>query len=210
MSVHEDLLVSDFHECFAQMRHYDDGFRDVVKFGFEGVFAVITGYAFLAGKYGFADWAGVGLALLTLLATLMGSLLVIWLARNRVYYAHVCRYVNEIRSAYISAVPGGVSNKAGMYVNYARPLIFNPASTQTLQVYFLSLSTALLFAGFVGTCSIVHAVGHGSKPTVNWCWVILTFLLFSAIEVGGVLIYWAHKEKRMNAQRSASSGKSGA
>jgi hypothetical protein len=94
MNIHEELLASDFHECFAQMRHYDNGFQEMVKFGFQGVLAVVAAYAFLAEKYGFADWGGVGLKLLTLLATLMGLLLVMWLARNRVYYAYVARYVS--------------------------------------------------------------------------------------------------------------------
>jgi len=199
MSVNDDLLVADFHECFEQMRHYDNGFRETVGFGFGGVLAVVTAYAALIGTYGLKSGVLSALCLLTLLASLMGVLLVMWLARNRVYYAFVCRYVIEIRGAYSACSPAGVQNKAGMYTDFSLPPILNPWSTQTLQVYFLSLCTALLFAGSLGTFMTERVVAAGGKPEPPWVAVGLAFLLFATVQVGGVLLYWAWKDTRRKA-----------
>jgi 5'(3')-deoxyribonucleotidase len=208
MDVKEELLVSDFQQCFEQMRHYDDGFRETVGFGFGGVLAVVAAYAALVGTYGLKPVVLVALGLLTLLGSLMGTLLVMWLARNRVYYAFVCRYVNEIRCAYTAGSPGGVQNKAGMYTDVSLPPILNPWSTQTLQVYFLSLCTALLFAGSLGTFLVEPAIAAGGRPEVPLTAVVLAFLLFAALEIGGVLAYWAQKDKQRKAEKAVWPSKS--
>jgi hypothetical protein len=192
MPVEEDLLVSDFHECFAQMRHYDDGSREMVKFGFEGVIAIVTAYAFLAKYLQHTKIVGAALTVLTGLGTVMGLLLVVWLTRNRAYYVIVVRYVNEVRSAYLPNAPAGVTNKAKIYTDWTRPPMFARWSTHILQIYVLSLCTALVFAGFVGTIIVVLSKSPEPEPLLRgdvWIGSPMAFFFLAVIQICWVLDY---------------------
>lgn len=203
MSVLDSLLTSDFQQCFAQMRHYDETFRHTLQFGFSGVAVVIAASAALIGQYGFTPLIGATVGLLLAVSSGNGFLLIVSLARNRVYFAFVARYVNELRGLYISQSPGGVSNKTGMYVDYKSPPIFNPGSSHSIQVYFLSACNAVLFAGMVAVLTTLHSMETGAGSMPNFGATVASFLLFMLLQCGGLLIYWWHKEQQKTADAAA-------
>lgn len=187
MNLHENLLISDFEQCFEQMRHYDDTFGRTLKFGFGGVAGVIAASAALVSQYGFTHPTKTMVGFLLLVSSIAGFLLVVSLARNRVYFAFVARYVNEIRSTYLAQAPGGVGNKAGVYTDHKSPKIFSPGSSHTIQIYFLSTCNALLLS------ATMVAFGGVVPP---WYVPILAFAGSLLLQVGWVLRYLHSKEEK--------------
>jgi len=196
MSVYEDLLVADFQQCFEQIRHYDESHKKTAEFVTTGFIAIVTAYVALVGSYGFKPLIAVACCVLTGASGTIGLLFLVWLARNRVYYVRVCRYVNEIRSAYVRHEPAETRNRTGMYTNPAFPAIVSPWSTQAIYVYFICICNALLVAAFVGTLANIQAAnGHGLRPAIPWTPVLLAFSVHTALQMAGVLLYWTRKDK---------------
>ncbi len=200
MSVHEDLLVADFQQCFEQMRHYDDAFQHILQFAFGGILVVIGACAALLEQYGLTELTRSAAGLLFAIASGAGFFLLMSLARNRVYFAFVARYVNELRGVYLAQAPGSATNKTGMYVDHRSPRIFNPASSHSFQLYFLSSCNAVLFAAAVTVVWTNLPPGEaGATSTINWVALFISFFLSLLLQVGWVLRYWSHAEKRKTA-----------
>jgi hypothetical protein len=199
MSVHENLLIADFQQCFEQMRHYDETFRVILSFGFSMTLAVEAASGTLLQHYGFTGLVMLTAGLLLITSGLAAALLIALLARNRVYFAFVARYVNEIRSAYLAEKPGGVLNTAGMYTDCRFPRILNPASTQTIQIYFLSACSSLLLSSGVAALLAARCLALGHGPRVRWGTGAVVFAVAVALEIGSLLIYWTKKGRRKRA-----------
>ncbi len=200
MSVHEELLVSDFQQCFEQIRHYDEIFHRTLQFGFGGVVAVIAASGALAGQYGLTRLITTTVGLMLLVSSVAGFLLVASLARNRVYFAFVARYVNEVRALYLAQSPGSISNKAGIYTDPGFPKIFNPFSSHSFQLYFLSSCNSFLITGGVIALLVSRALATSGSPAVNWWAGLLAFSLSMLVQIGWVLLYWCHKERQKTAE----------
>lgn len=199
MGIYEELLVADFQQCFEQMRHYDETFHRTLQFGFGGVVAVIAASAALAGQYGLTQLITTTVGLMLLVSSAAGFLLVVSLARNRVYFAFVGRYVNEVRDLYLAQSPGGISNKAGIYTDPGFPRIFNPFSSHSIQLYFLSSCNSFLVAGGVMALLVSRALATPGSPAVNWRVGLLVFTLSMLAQIGWVLLYWCRKEGQKTA-----------
>jgi hypothetical protein len=193
MSVHENLLIADFQECFQQMRHYDDTFRATLSFGFSMVLAVEAASGALVERYGFSRLVMITVGFLLITAALAVTLLVGLLARNRVYFAFVVRYVNEIRGLYLAESPGGILNRAGWHSDYRFPQVFNPASTQSIQVYFLLICSSFLLSIGITALLAGHAVAVGRRPHVGWFTGAAVLVAAVALQAGWLLVYWTKK-----------------
>jgi hypothetical protein len=104
------------------MRHYDDVFQSTVQFAYTGVVAVGGPAGTLLQVYGPKQSTVATASLILVLSWLTGVLVVMSLAKNRVYFARVARYVNEIRHLYLVDRPAGIENKARIYADYTFPL----------------------------------------------------------------------------------------
>lgn len=199
MTIYDDLLVSDFSECFEQMRHYEEAFLKRLDFGFGAIVAVIGATAFLIEHFKATPFILVLSGLLLAVSSIAGILLVWSLARNRVYFAFVARYVNEIRALYISHHPGGLANKSGIYSDHSFPKIFAPGSSQSIDIYFLAMCVALLVSGAATSLDLACRVRTGIGFRISWPIVILTFIGALGAQVALTIAYWYRKERRKNA-----------
>jgi hypothetical protein len=199
MSLHDDLLVADFSECFEQMRHYEEAFLKRLDFGFGGIVAVIGATAVLIEHFKATPFILILSGLLLVVSSIAGILLVWSLARNRVYFAFVARYVNEIRALYISHHPGGLTNKSGIYSDHSFPKIFDPGSSQSIDIYFFALCVSLLVSGAVTSLDLAYRVRAGIGLCISW--PIATLIFFGAFvaQLSLTIAYWYRKEQKKNA-----------
>ena len=195
MTVYDDLLVADLSECFAQLRQYDDNLRRTVEFGFGAVVTVLGASAWLVAQYHLTTFIATVIAILLFLSAIAGALLLMTLARNRVYFVTVARYINEIRAAYLVERPAQVANLAGMYTSYQYPRTFHPGSTHTLSIVFFSLSDALLFSLGYGALRAAISLGRNVSPTVPWSACVVIFVLTLFVENAGIFYYWSEVSK---------------
>jgi hypothetical protein len=199
MTVYDDLLVADFHDCFEQMRHYEEGFLKRLEFGFGGMLAVIGAAAFLIEHFKATAFTLGAVGLLLVVSGGVGCLLVFSLARNRVYFAFVARYVNEIRALYLSKHPEGLTNKSGMYSDHRYPKIFDPGSSQSIDIYFLAVCVSLLLGGAVTSLDLSYRVQIGTGLHINWAVAACTILGAAIAQLSLVIIYWRRKEQKKTA-----------
>jgi hypothetical protein len=199
MTIYDDLLVSDFTQCFEQMRHHEESFLKRLDFGFGGIVVVIGGCAFLIEHFHATPFILSLSALLLSISSGAGAILVFSLARNRVYFAFVARYVNEIRNLYLSQHAGGLENHSGMYSDCRYPKIFSPGSTQTIDIYFLALSISILLGGAVTCANASHRLTAGIGPAVDWTAAVLTFVGAFVGQVLLVIAYWYSAERQSDA-----------
>jgi hypothetical protein len=202
MSVYDDLLVADFSECFEQMRHYQEGFLKRLDFGFGGIVAVIAATAVLIEHFRGTALILALSGLLLLVSTFAGALLVVSLARNRVYFAFVARYVNEIRALYLSKAPGGIENKTGIYVDHTLPKMFDIASSQTIDIVFLSICVSILASGSVTCLDLSHKVRAGIEPAIRWPAAFSAFGIAFLAQLAFVMRYWGLAESSSNAHKA--------
>lgn len=200
MSVYEQLLVADFNQSCELVRHYEEGFRKMMEYSFTVTAAVVAAYAALILHFGVTPRTRTLGGLALVLTALAGIMILMSLARNRVFFTFTCRHVNAIRRVYVDRRPGGFDNKAGFYTDHRRPKIYDPASPHTLQLYFFAFFNALLFAAAVETLPIVDADAKLLTVAGNVWWGLVVVVGFFIVQVGMVLDYWAKKEKRRYAQ----------
>ncbi len=199
MDVHEDLLVADFNQCFEQMRHYDESFRRTLEFSFGLLASVIAGTAALLGQYGATVLTTELVGVLLLVSSFASLLLVVLMARNRVYFAVVARFVNEVRGLYLGRSPGGFANDSRMYCDHRFPRIFDPGSTQAIQLYFLSVCNAFLFGAAITLFHLAFDLARSRHPTLRWYEQASAVFIFLVCEFGWVISYWRRKQARRTA-----------
>jgi hypothetical protein len=116
------------------------------------------------------------------------------LAKNRVYFAKVARYVNEIRHLYLKEHPAGIANKADMFDEVTFPAILDFSSTQTFQIYLVSAFDSFLFASGIIALVAFRVAANSGEASVNWSWGILGFVASLVVELGLIFVYWYLKE----------------
>lgn len=144
------FLEADYNQCFQQMRHYDSQLFDSVKF-------LTTAYVGLIGigiglyEFGIKECRDFTVAVMAsfLVALLLGLFMYMLIIRNRIYYVHVTRYVNEIRKTFLEKKPLGFENKSRMYTNYKQPPFFNWRSSQAYLMYVIAVVNAVLFGAII-------------------------------------------------------------
>jgi hypothetical protein len=194
MSVFEDLLHSDFEQCFEQMRHYDDAFQSALQFAYTGVVAVAGASGTLLQIWHANPLNLATVSLILLFSWLAGVVILMLLAKNRVYFAKVARYVNEIRHLYLEKRPAGIANKADMFNKVAFPAILDFASTQTFQIYLVSAFDSFLFASGIIALVAFRVTANRGEVSVNWSWGVLGFVASLLTELGLIFVYWHLKE----------------
>jgi hypothetical protein len=147
MKPEEEFLKSDFEQCFEMMRHYDSHFFAVISMllsVYTGIIAsVIAFYNDLIVKI-----ANSFLIILLALIWVSGLFALLFLLRNRVYFAGVTQYINEIRGAFLQKEPMNFRNEAGMPTSYKSHKVFNPVSTHSLIYYYIALLNSISFGYF--------------------------------------------------------------
>jgi len=181
------FLDSDFNQCFQQMRYYDGQIIDICKFAFTG-YAAIVGAALTLYKYGAdkgADFRAPAVSLLAI-GLLLGLCLLALMARNRVYFVVVTRYVNEHRQHFLTQKPLGFENKSRIYMDPTEPPFFNWRSSQALLLYILALmNSGLLAMALYLLCSSVPC---------RWTILISAGLLFLVAELVSTIAYLISRE----------------
>ena len=188
------FLEADFNQCFQQMRHYDSQLFDSVKF-------LTTAYVGLIGigiglyEFGVKECRDFSLAVIAsfVVALLLGLFMFMLIVRNRVYYVHVTRYVNEIRNTFLEKKPLGFENKSRMYTNYKQPPFFNWRSSQAYLMYIVALVNAIL-------CGAIIFVWFNEEYC---CWLrtlcgVLTLLLLQI----GIGIFYLNSREGKSASHS--------
>ena len=134
---------------------------------------------------------------------LAGIVTLMLLAKNRVYFAKVARYVNEIRHLYLQKHPAQIANKANMFNDVRFPPIWDKGSTQTFQIYLVAIFDSFLFAvGVIALVACLNAV-NGKTPSLNGFWFICGLVAFVAsllIELRWIFAYWSQKESESISQ----------
>jgi hypothetical protein len=149
----KEFLNHDFDQSYQQLRHYDSMSWDITKFCFVELLVGITATWVI---YGFAKTPENANSFfsqnyLKLIPSILGicyifSLLASFLiARNRVYYAKVARYINEHRNFSLEIKPLGFSNSTEFYTALNFPPAFDKWSTHLVSLYVLQLISAIIF-----------------------------------------------------------------
>lgn len=192
MTIERELLKTDFQQCFEQMRHYDSIFWSTVKFMFTGYAAVFTATGGLLGLKLSSGIAWTGITILLFFAAFAGSLLLLVLLRNRIYYVRVARFVNEIRQAYINQKAMGVRNIARLYTDPRSPKAMNPMSTQLIITYFMVICNSLFYAfGTASACAEPKLEGLH----VNLLWPSIVFVAAFICQLILVVLFLKLKDK---------------
>jgi hypothetical protein len=194
VSIHDDLLIADFEQSYEQIRHYDDALRKTADFGFGAVVTVLAASAAIVGQYHLTAFTASVVSALLLLSAIAGLLLLFSLAQSRVYFVTVARFVNEIRSHYLTTRPMGIDNLSKMYVDVSQPSVLHLSSSHTMAVYFFSICNALLATVGLVTLNVAITLAANSMPSLPWLGASIAFGIIVVIEVTSVLIYWNHKQ----------------
>ena len=149
----ETFLMHDFDQCFQQMRHYDNQIVGITKF-ISTVYTSLIALGVGLYKYGIdqnIDWSfPVSVCLIGAMA--FGIFMLMLTVRNRVYFVHVTRYINEIRCVFINLDSSVFKNISGMYTNLSQPPFFNWLSSQSFFLYLISS----INSGLVGTVAYIN------------------------------------------------------
>lgn len=183
------FLDRDFNQCFQQMRYYDGQIIDICKFAFTG-YTAIVGAALSLYKYGSdkgSDFRPPAVAMLAI-GLLLGLCLLALMARNRVYFVVVTRYVNEHRQHFLAQKPLEFENKSRMYTNPSQPPYFDWRSSQALLLYALALLNSGLLAIAIYLVS--------ANTTCRWAIVVTLSGLFLIAELTMTISYLVSRERK--------------
>lgn len=175
------------------MRYYDGQIIDICKFAFTD-YAAIVGAALTLYKYGAdkgADFRAPAVSLLAI-GLLLGVCLLALMARNRVYFVVVTRYVNEQRQHFLTQKPLGFENKSRIFADPTEPPFFDWRSSQALLLYVLALmNSGLLAIALYLLCSSVPC---------RWTILISASLLFLVAELVSTIAYLISREGKSAAR----------
>jgi len=181
------FLGHDFNQCFQQMRHYDIQLFDSVKFlttAYVGLIGIGIGLYEFGIKEGIDFTVAVTVSFL--IAFLFGLFIYMFIIRNRVYYVHVTRYVNEIRKTYLENKPLGFENKSRMYTNYEQPPFFNWRSSQAYLMCVIAFVNSVL-------CGAIFFILF-SNACCCWFLALSGSLIFLFLQVGIGILYLKTRE----------------
>lgn len=176
-----DFLEHDFDQCFQQMRHYDSQILDILKF-MATVYSILTavGIGIYENRIQKGDDYSLPICICLGILFCFGVFAYMLTIRNRIYFVHVARYVNEIRGYFLTSITNGFKNLSRMYVNHQQPPFFNWRSSQSFFIYLIAFCNSSL----LGVILYISTFRH----IQSWSMIILpsVFVLLFHI-VGGVL-----------------------
>jgi len=147
----ESFLMHDYDQCFQQMRYYDNQIFSITKF-MSTIYTSLIALGVGLYKYGISiksDWSS-WVSICLIVAIAFGIFMLMLAVRNRVYFVHVTRYINEIRGGFLNSDKSTFKNICGMYTNPSQPPFFNWLSSQSFFLYLI----ALINSGLV--CAVVY------------------------------------------------------
>lgn len=165
MNVEEELLKSDFEKSYEQMRHYDSSFQNLTTIILGAYLGVIGSIATLFGLKIEFQQVIIGIGIILIFMASSSTIFILILARNRVYFTIVARYVNEVRDHYVRKQPFGFRNKSKFYTDCHFPKAWNIKSTHFIVLMFLifinsiSIYTGVIFLRNVFTNEFVYFWG---------------------------------------------------
>ena len=195
MKPEEAFLKSDFEQCFQHMRHYDSHFMAVINFIFAGFAAIAIAAISFLNSIADAPTALLGAALLFILMWVVGTLLLGFLLRNRIYFTSVARYINEIRGCYLALIPMGFKNETELPTTKDVPHVYNPWSTQTLLMYFVAVGNSLFLGAGAATIRTLSIVGDG-KTEISLAIFFPVCIFGAVVELLWVILYLQSRDER--------------
>lgn len=139
-----DFLITEYEQCFEQMRHYDTTQNALLTFALTGYISIFAAtyaiYQYSTDnpiKYTF-------LTLIFLLSSLAGITILIAFTRNRIYYTAVAKQVNRIRSYFLDNSELDYIKYNNCYTSYNKPKNFHWLSTYSMYIIVISLLNASL------------------------------------------------------------------
>ena len=183
----ETFLLTDFGQCFTQLRHHDSQILDIMKF-------LLTGYTAVAGiavglhKFRFEgnkiDLTAAAYAVLCvgIVAGIVGLTLAI---RNRIYFVKLGRYLNEYRELFLGQNPLGFENKSKMYDDPAFPPYLRWASTQVWLCFLIAALNSLLV-------TLVLVIEQGKDTDLGR--QVGVFIIATAIQIGATILWLWSKD----------------
>ena len=190
-----DYLISEYEQCFQQMRHYDTTQNTLLTFaltGYIAIFAAVyTLYQYSTNnpiKYTF-------LTMIFILSTIAGIIVLMTLARNRVYYTAVAKQVNRIRNYFLSNSELDFIRYNNCYVSYDKPKNFYWLSTYAMYIVVISLFNASL----IGSGVVMFNRFIVNKDfNISLAFGIITGLIMMVLELIYVVKYF-HRNDSKNA-----------
>lgn len=199
MSIEEDLLKSDFEQCFEHLRHYDNLFISMSNFLYSGYAAVIVAVFTFYSAYPRNITSSIGITCLLLFSFFVGILILGFLIRNRIYYVFLSRFINEIRRDYLIKKPMDFKNESGMYKDPQNPTIFNPGSTHMILMYFVILCNSSLLAGAITFLFRTIAFITLDESKFSLTIFIFIFIISVLNQAIWILCYFWLKDKKKTA-----------
>lgn len=132
------------------MRHHDKNSASMIKFAFSFYSALGTValaiHQILNNKSTFTD---VIIGIISLFTSFVGVIIVLMLARNRVYFVCVARQLNSIRRTFLSKENFNLKFSNMLPVDPNIPKSLNPKSTHLATIFLLCiLNTIAIYVGF--------------------------------------------------------------
>lgn len=139
------FLERDFNQSFEQMRHYDNQIIEMAKL-MPVIYGGMTGLALGFNQLGINQRIDLRYPIMAGLfaALVVGITLFAHVIRTRVYFVHVCRYVNEHRRFFLAMKPLGFPNATGMYTSINKPPFFDWPSSHLMIAGAMAFLNAVL------------------------------------------------------------------
>ncbi|NPV51796.1 MAG: hypothetical protein HPY60_11470 [Candidatus Methanofastidiosum sp.] len=183
------FLERDFNNCFEQMRHYDKQSFNIFKF-LSTLYTAIIGLALGLYQFGLKESTDLSIpATATIIAgQIIGLFLFSMSLRNRVYFVHTARYINEQREFFLKIKPLGFNNKSNMFTNPLQPSYFNWRSTQSWFYYTIAFMNASFFA------SLLYILLNNMSNQCRITYGIFGGLVFFVALISSAIKYFKSKE----------------
>ncbi|AKB56851.1 hypothetical protein [Methanosarcina barkeri] len=180
------FLEQDFNQCFQQMRYYDSQIFEILKFMFTS-YSILISVSIGLYQFGITQQINLTHPLIAAISIglIFGTFMFLTAIRNRVYFVHVARYVNEQRNFFLKFKPMGFENKCEMYTNHEQPPHYNWKSSQFLLCGIISTFNSILFS------ILLYFIYPGA-----WNIVILGFLVLFSMQLISAAIYLKSKENK--------------
>lgn len=188
-----DFLHQDFDQCFEQMRHYDTQIFNMLSFMFvaySGLIGISLGL-FEYGRSVNRDFSMPAAAAISI-GLMVGVYMFVFATRNRAYFVHVARYINEQRGFFLKSHPLGFENRTRMYTDWSKPPFFNWLSSQSWLLYIIATLNCSLFGALLFLTWRSNSI---------WIFVIFGSLILFVIQVGWAIYYLKSRENK-SAERS--------
>lgn len=158
------FLLSEYEQCFEQMRHHNNISISLIKFTFTGFVAVFSGsfalFKYLTGE----DYQEIIVGCVLLLSFVAGIVALIMILRNRLYFIVVSRQTNSLRNYFLNNMMFDYIKYNICYLNPDYPPAFNPKSSYTLQLLIVALINGII--GGVGFYFVIRYFFNLANPLI--------------------------------------------